>query len=104
MDMTTPLAGTWVEIQELGDGKRSVFKRIEADIPPSRGGRRQLVLSGQEGGGVRTRGLGPTDRTEDKGSGAWRVDGKVLVLDVEGWEGAYDIEELSDDTLILQGR
>jgi hypothetical protein len=96
------LAREWVEVGEESEGKRIVLRPSSYSIPPSRGGRRHLEL-GPSGQG-RALGLGATDRLEAKGSGGWSLEGDTLQLELTGWEGTYDIEQLGDEILVLRRR
>ena len=96
----TKLQQTWVEMSELSSDGKIVLKSPEADIPRSRAPRRQLDLSGQ---GRATQMSGsPNDALVEDGRGDWRLDGTSLQLTLKDWEGTYEVEELSDDTLILR--
>ena len=96
------VTGEWVEIAEESSGETIVFYRQGPDIPPSRGGRRQLHLRYQGEAGAEA--PGPTDRSESSGTGGWFRDGNTLTIRVPGWEGDYDIEAVQDTRLILRKR
>lgn len=94
--------GEWVEIAEKSSGDTIVFRRSGPDIPPARGGRRQLHLRSK--GEAETEAPGPTDRSEMAGTGTWSRDGSILHIGVPGWEGDYEIKTMQDDQLILRRR
>lgn len=96
------LARDWVEVSEEGDGSRIVLRPAGYAIKPSRGGRRHLRLS--PSGGVRSLAQGPGDALETKGSGGWSLKDETLSLDLGGWQGDYQIEQLGDDILVLRRR
>lgn len=96
------LTGTWVEIQEQSNSEHTVLRRPDADIPPTRGGRRQLKIAGE--GAVHTMAQGASDRMEPKASGGWQLTQDHLELNLDGWEGEYVIESITDTELILHRR
>ncbi|WP_299846920.1 hypothetical protein [uncultured Roseovarius sp.] len=96
------VTGEWVEVAEEGSDGVIVFYRQGPDIPPSRGGRRQLHLRYQGEAGAEA--PGPTDRSESSGAGGWFRDGKTLHIRVPGWEGDYEIEDVQNTRLILRKR
>lgn len=102
MDHLDNLAGAWIEIRERGDEGRVVLMRPDADVPPTRGGRRRLEIDAQ--GRVRILEQGATDRMEATASGDWDLHGNTLELKLDGWEGEYVIENMTDTELILKRR
>ncbi|MFD1160621.1 hypothetical protein [Roseovarius aestuarii] len=96
------VTGEWVEIAEEGGDDTVVFLRQGPDIPPSRGGRRQLHLKYQGEAGAEA--PGPTDKSESAGTGGWFRDGTTLHIRVPGWEGDYDIVDVQDTRLVLRRR
>lgn len=96
------LARDWVEVSEEGDGGRVVLRPQDYPIPPSRGPRRHLRLA--PSGSVQSLAADARDALETKGQGHWSLNGKTLRLDLGGWEGDYEIEELGTDILILRRR
>ena len=102
MNDTPDVTGQWVEIAEESSGDRVVFYRQGPDIPPSRGGRRQLHLNYQGAAGAEA--PGPTDKSESSGTGGWFREGDKLHIRVPGWEGDYEIEDVQDTRLILRRR
>jgi len=93
------IARTWVEIREDSIDDRLVFRPSDYPIPPARG-RRQLELS--RSGQGQALDAGASDKLETVGLGEWKIDGQTLILNIRGWEGAYEIEDLQADILILQ--
>lgn len=102
MDLLDNLPGAWIEIQERGDRDRVVLMRPDADVPPTRGGRRRLEIDEQ--GRARNFEQGATDRMEPTTSGDWDLNDKTLELKLDGWEGEYVIESMTDTELILHRR
>ncbi len=103
MEPSEQLVGVWVEIQERSDEGRLVLMRPDADVPPTRGGRRQLELVPK--GNVYTKAQGATDRLEEQAEGDWSVSkDNTLQLNLKGWEGDFTIETLSGTELILNRR
>ena len=102
MDHLEKLAGEWVEIREREGKDELVLMRADADVPATRGGRRQLDMNAE--GKVRSLAQGASDRMETTASGDWDIKENVLELNLEGWEGTYDIENITDTELILKRR
>lgn len=102
MDHLENLAGEWIEIHERGDRDRVVLMRPDADVPPTRGGRRRLEIDAQ--GRARNFEQGATDRMEPTARGDWDLHDGTLELKLEGWEGEYVIESMTDTELILHRR
>lgn len=102
MDDPKRLTGTWVEIQERGSSVRCILMRADANVPPTRGGRRQLELTAD--GAVRSMAQGATDRMEAAAEGQWQLQDDTLKLNLDGWEGDYDVETMTDTELILHRR
>lgn len=102
MDMAerAQLARNWVEVSE--EGGRIVLRPKDWPVPRSRGGRRHLEL--MVSGNVRGLAAGPTDALETQGQGGWSLAGDTLTLELEGWQGRYQIEQLADDILVLRRR
>ena len=93
------LCRDWVEIREENTGGKIVLRPNSADIPPARGGRRALDLS--EGGAAQAQTAGPSDKMEGR-AGSWSMDGAGLKLQAPGWSGRYDIEELTEEKLVIK--
>ncbi|MDH3742255.1 MAG: lipocalin family protein [Hyphomicrobiales bacterium] len=96
------LTGQWVEILERGDADQIVLMRADANVPASRGGRRQLEIARQ--GQLQSSAQGPTDRLETAAKGRWTLQGDTLHLNIDGWEGDYVVETMTDTELILKRR
>ncbi len=92
------LTREWVEIREEGGPERLLFRPTSYKIPPARG-RRRLDL--REPGQAVAKTPGPTDRLQSS-AGAWSLEGDELRVSAPGWEGAYRIEELTEDKLVLR--
>lgn len=88
----------WVEIQEENKDGFIVLRPLDYPIPPARG-RRHLDLSA--GGLMEAKSPGPADKLESS-VGKWSIEGKQLHIEVPGWGGDYDIEDLKADIMILQ--
>jgi hypothetical protein len=95
------IARNWIEIREDSKDGTFVFRPDDYPVPPARG-RRHLELT--EIGESRTLGAGPTDRLETKSEGKWTIDGEILRLNIQEWEGEYEIENLQDTILVLRKR
>lgn len=102
MAETDKLTGTWVEIQERGDESKLFLMRPDADVPPSRGGRRHLELAPE--GGLFSFAQGAVDSLESKDQGNWSLNDNTLQLQLKGWEGEYTVETMTDTELILNRR
>lgn len=96
------IARKWVEIQEDSKDGKIVFRPADYPIRPARKPRRQLELS--ELGDVRTLQGGSDDRLEPKSEGKWEQEGRTLRLNIQEWEGEYEIEDLQDTILVLKKR
>lgn len=90
----------WVEIREENTADQFVFRPFSYPIPPARG-RRALDLS--EPGKAWSKSPGPSDKLEGI-QGTWVLEEGALILDTPGWRGTYDIEELTEDKLVLRAR
>lgn len=95
---TAKLCRDWVEIREENQGGKIVLRPNSADIPPARG-RRGLDLSTSGNAAAQT--AGPTDKIEGS-AGAWSMDESCLVVEAPGWTGKYDIEELTEEKLVIK--
>jgi len=93
------LAGAWVEIQERGDDGRVVLMRPDAGVPPSRGGRRRLEINA-----AWSMAQGANDRMEANATGTWDLQDDIMELKLDGWEGEYSVENMTDTELILNRR
>lgn len=95
----TALAHEWVEIPEDGDPQTLVFKRADADIPPSRRPRRALSLDAD--GTARVLEPGPADRRVPVAEGSWELDSGRLSTDLNVLGGNFTVEQPDPRTLIL---
>ncbi len=102
MEHQEMLLGAWVEIQERSDEGRVVLMRPDAGVPPLRGGRRRLEIAAE--GHASSMAQGATDRMETSARGAWDLHGDIIGLQLDGWEGEYDVEKMTDTELILNRR
>ncbi len=102
MEHQEKLLGAWVEIQERGDDGRVVLMRPDAGVPPSRGGRRRLEIDAE--GHASSMAQGATDRMETSATGAWDMHDDIIDLKLDGWEGEYNVEKMTDTELILNRR
>lgn len=102
MEHPDKLAGAWIEIQERGQGGRMVLMRSDANVPPSRGGRRRLEINAE--GQAWSMAQGATDRMEAIATGGWDLHDDTLELKIDGWEGKYSVENMTDTELILNRR
>lgn len=100
--MNNDVIGEWVEIREHSRPDRLVFQRLDTDIPPMRGGRRQLHLMPEGSAEILT--PGAVDRLERTGGGRWSRSGSSLHLELQGWKGDYEIDTIDDRKLILRRR
>ena len=91
-----------MEIEERGDDGRMILMRAEANVPPSRGGRRQLEINAH--GQAWALAQGATDKMEAAATGAWNMSDNTLELKLDGWEGQYRVESMTDTELILNRR
>ena len=48
------------------------------------------------------KGQGPTDAPVPESAGSWSSEGERLHVILPGWDGNYDIRELTDDRLVLE--
>ncbi len=95
------IARVWVEIREDSTDEKLVLRPTDYPIPPARG-RRQLELT--EIGQGQALEAGPADKLETVSHGGWSIEDQTLLLNIEGWEGTYEIEDLQDDILVLRKR
>lgn len=93
------LGRPWIEIREECGRGRIVLRPHAGPERPARGGRRRLVLTPEGGSSCFAPGAG--GRMEIEGAGGWRLDDGLLRLDLKGWDGAWRIEELSEEVLVL---
>ena len=96
------LSRDWVELREESAGDRVVFCPASDALPPSRRPRRRLELAAS--GGASGKGSGPGDATVLESSGSWSREGQTLHVALPGWDGDYDISELTDNRLVLTKR
>lgn len=96
------LCREWIEIREETTADHFVFRSSTVQIPPTRGGRRGLELS--ESGLAEAKAPGPTDAMQSQGTGRWSLEGDMLHIELPGWAGDYEIEELKDNVLVLRKR
>ena len=96
------LSRDWVELGEESAGDMMVFRPSGEVFPPSRVARRRLELAAS--GEAISKGQGPTDATVAESLGSWSCEGKTLHVALPGWDGDYDISELTDDRLVLRKR
>ncbi|SNR50409.1 lipocalin family protein [Puniceibacterium sediminis] len=96
------LLGTWVVVRERRADDTLAFIRPDAELSPTRGGRKNMIILPD--GGLDKMSRGPTDRLEKTDSGSWSLNGNTLQLSIPGWEGTYDINTLSETELILGRR
>ena len=94
------LCRDWVEIREESTGDRLVLRPAGDVLPPSRQPRRRLELAAS--GEAMGKGQGPTDAPAPESAGSWSCEGDTLHVAMPGWEGNYDIRELTDDRLVLE--
>lgn len=97
MNSTELLAREWVEIREESDEKRIVLRPITYNVPPARG-RRRLDLS--EPGGVAAKSPNAADKMIST-EGTWTYENGELHIEAPGWSGIYQVEELSEDILVI---
>ena len=90
---TTKLAREWVEVQEECTTDRLVLRPSDYPVAPTRGGRRHLDLS--KDGGARDMAQGSSDALGTVGQGGWSMRGDNLRIDLKGWSGTYEIEEVT---------
>lgn len=96
------LVGQWVEVEERGAPDRLVLMRPDADVPLKRGGRRNLDMAPD--GAATSLAQGAHDGLEPVAKGQWLEEGEGLKLELEGWEGSYDLDMMTDTELILRRR
>jgi hypothetical protein len=96
------IAREWVEVQEESSGNRIILRPMDYPVAPTRGGRRHLDLS--QGGAARNLAQGPSDALSMVSKGGWSLQDNTLQLDLEGWNGAYEIQEIGDQILVLHRR
>ncbi|MGO1501964.1 MAG: hypothetical protein ACTHWH_11860 [Marinobacter sp.] len=92
------LCREWVEIREENSGSRIVLKPATSEIPPARG-RCGLDLS--IAGKAEAQSAGPDDRMVGK-PGVWTLTDNGLSLKAPGWDGDYQIEELTAERLVIR--
>lgn len=95
------IAREWVEIREDSKDGSLVFRPIDYPVAPARGRRHLQLLQAGEGSALEP---GPTDRLQSSDKGNWSIDKQILRMNISGWEGDYNIEELQDNILILRKR
>ncbi|WP_135501368.1 hypothetical protein [Roseovarius aestuariivivens] len=98
----TMLAREWVEVQEESSGDRLVLRPLDYPVAPTRGGRRHLDLS--TSGAASNLAQGATDEISMVSEGGWSLQEDILRLDLEGWNGTYEVEEIGDKILVLRRR
>lgn len=94
------LCRDWVEMREESAGDRMVLRPAGDILPPSRQPRRLLEL--ESSGAAMSKARGPADATMPESLGVWSSEGDRLHVALPGWEGNYDISELTDDRLVLK--
>ena len=95
------LMGRWMESHEERRGDLFVYRKSEGfDFPPARG-RRGMTLSG--GHELIVTGPGADDRGVSA-SGRWSLNNNVLSLDAPGLTGAFTIESVDEQMLVLRKR
>ena len=94
------LCRDWVEMREESSGNRLVLRPAGDVLPPSRQPRRRLELAAS--GAAMGKGQGPTDAPVPESAGSWSSEGETLHVILPGWDGNYDIRELTDDRLVLE--
>jgi hypothetical protein len=87
-----------VEVREESTGDRIVLKPAASNIPPARG-RCGLDLS--IAGKAKTQSAGPDDRMIGK-PGAWSLTDDGISVKAPGWDGDYQIEELTEERLVIK--
>jgi len=92
------LLGEWIHSHEEDDGDRMVFRRSGFAFPPSRGRTGFALLPDGE---ARTYHPGPLDRGEAD-SGHWSLDGRTLTIVAPGSSGAFDIEAVGNESLVVR--
>lgn len=75
-----------------------VFRPADTDLPPSRG-RQGFTL--KTGGEAETSGPGPDDRRRGA-SGRWTLNGKRLHIDAPGFSGAFEVESVDGQRLVVR--
>jgi hypothetical protein len=94
------LLGRWFHSHEESQGDRLVFRPADFAFPPSRG-RTGLVFG--QGGDLQVEGPGPDDRRRAT-SGRWSLQGNLLTTAAPGWSGAFTIESVDAQALVLRRR
>lgn len=96
------LAREWVEVQEESSADRLVLRPTDYPVAPTRGGRRHLDLS--SGGAANYLAQGASDAISTVSKGGWSLQKNILQLELEGWHGTYEIEEIGGKILVLRRR
>lgn len=97
-DLRKALQASWVHSHEEDEGGRVVFRSAETELPPSRG-RQAFTL--KPGGEADTSGPGPDDRRRSA-SGRWTLQGKRLHIDAPGFSGAFEVESVDGQRLVVR--
>lgn len=92
------LCREWVEVREENIGNKIVLKPAASNIPPARG-RCGLDLS--IAGTAKAQSAGPDDKVVGK-PGVWSLIDDGLSVKAPGWDGDYQIEELTEERLVIK--
>lgn len=94
------LSKTWVHSHEEDEGGTQVFRPANYPFPPARG--RDALGLKADGSLVKSI-PGPDDRASTLPEGSWKVDGKKLILQLQGdTSKEYAIESVDADKLLLR--
>ena len=97
-DLRKALQAAWVHSHEEDEGARLVFRGPDRELPPSRG-RTGFTL--KPNGVVEVVGPGPDDRRRAT-SGRWTLTGKRLEIRSPGFSGAFEVETVDDQRLVVR--
>jgi hypothetical protein len=97
-DLRKALQASWRHSHEEDEGGRLVFRRGDAELPPSRG-RQEFTLKSD--GEAAVSGPGPDDRRRGA-SGRWTLKGKVLRIDAPNYSATFEVQSVDGERLIVR--
>lgn len=97
-DLRKAIQAAWVHSHEEDEGARLVFRGQDRELPPSRG---RTAFTLKPDGVVEVVGPGPDDRRQAS-SGRWTLAGKHLEIRAPGFSGAFEVETVDDQRLVIR--